>query len=91
MNWSASVTQGSAWLRITSGASGVNGGIIFVAYDANPDPGPRTGTIRVFAPVAMPGYVDVTVTQSGTAPPPTVTPLARTVQFPMRTSWATWT
>jgi hypothetical protein len=59
---------GSPWLRITSGASGVNGGIIFLAYDANPDPGPRTGTIRVSAPGASPPFVDVSVVQSGTAP-----------------------
>jgi hypothetical protein len=73
MNWAAAVSQGWPWLRITSGASGVNGGIIFVAFDANPDPGPRTGTIRVSAPTATPPYVDVTVVQSGTAPPPQVT------------------
>lgn len=73
MPWSGAVMPGSPWLRITSGASGVNGGIIFAGYDANPDPGPRTGTIRVSAPGATPPFVDVSVVQSGTAPPPQVT------------------
>ncbi|MBI4719361.1 MAG: PKD domain-containing protein [Planctomycetes bacterium] len=68
MPWSAAVTQGGAWLRITAGASGTNGGLIWVAYDANPDPGSRTGIVRVSAPAATPPYVDVSVVQAGTTP-----------------------
>ncbi len=69
--WTAQVVS-TPWMRIAYGSSGVNGGIIFLAYDANPDPGPRTGVIRVSSPGASPPFVDVTVTQAGTAPPPTV-------------------
>lgn len=73
MPYSVAVTQGGSWMRITSGATGVNGGLVWTAFDANPNPGPRTGVIRVTAPGATPGFVDVAVTQAGSAPPATVT------------------
>ncbi len=65
MPWSAAVTQGSSWLRIRQGFSGVNDGTIYVAYDANPNLEPRSGTIRVSAPGAIPPYTDVTLIQAG--------------------------
>lgn len=76
MAWSAAVTAGGAWLRITAGGSGTNAGTITVAYDANPGAASRTGTITVTAPGATGSPVSVNVTQAGSAPaenrPPTV-------------------
>jgi hypothetical protein len=72
MSWSAAVIPGSPWLRITSGASGVNGGTIYVGFDANQNPGSRTGIIRVSAPGAVPGFVDVQVVQVGNSAKPNV-------------------
>jgi hypothetical protein len=64
LNWSATVTSGADWLSITSGASGTNSGTITVAYTANCGNSSRTGTIRVTAPGAAGGPIDVMVTQA---------------------------
>jgi len=91
MNWMATVIQGSSWLRLTAGSSGINGGIVLLAYDANPNTDIRVGKIRVIAPGATPSAVDFTLTQSGTAPPPGASathftfndlPLVQTVDAP---------
>jgi hypothetical protein len=72
MPWSAAVTQGSSWLRVTSGLAGCEDGIVNVAYDANPNPEARLATIRVSAPGAIPDYVDVTLTQAAGEPAPRI-------------------
>jgi len=72
--WSAGVTSGADWLRITSPlpANGTSSAILWAQFDANLDPASRTGTIRVNAPAANPIFREVTLTQAGTAPPPAV-------------------
>ena len=66
MPWTAAVTSGSSWLKITSGSSGSNAGTITSSYDANTGATSRTGTIRVTAAGASGSPKDVTVTQAGT-------------------------
>jgi len=65
MPWTASVTSGSSWLSIQSGASGSNTGTITCAFTANTSSTARTGTIRVTATGATGSPKDVTVTQAG--------------------------
>jgi hypothetical protein len=43
------VSESVSWLRITSGARGVNGGRVYIAYDRNTSSRDRTGIIRVAA------------------------------------------
>ncbi|MCR4439992.1 MAG: FlgD immunoglobulin-like domain containing protein [bacterium] len=69
MNWTATVTEGAAWLTITSGASGTNKGTIAVAHTANPSTTPRSGTITVTAPGASGSPCQVTVNQNGATEP----------------------
>jgi len=77
MNWTAAVTVGGTWARITSGASGSNAGTITVGFDANPAGGvQRTATIRVTALGATGSPVDVTVVQAAN---PVGSPAVRTV------------
>ena len=65
VDWTAAVTAGQEWLSIQSGASGTNAGTIVAAYQENPDPAQKIGTIQVTpADIAVPA-VSVTVTQSG--------------------------
>ena len=65
MAWTAAVTAGGTWARITSGASGSNAGTVTVGFDANPVGGvQRAATIRVIAAGATGSPVDVTVVQA---------------------------
>jgi len=71
MPWTAVVTPASSWLRIISGASGTNSGIINCGFDANTSTSDRTATIRVTATTGATGSpVDVTVTQAPTSTTP---------------------
>ena len=64
MNWTASVSSGGSWARITSGASGVNAGTVTVGYDGNPSGGAaRTCTVQVVASGASGSPQNVTVSQ----------------------------
>jgi len=63
MQWSATVTSGSDWLSIQSGASGTSTGTINCAFTANPASS-RTGTIRITADGASGSPKDVSVIQS---------------------------
>ena len=63
MSYSASVTSGSAWLHISSGASGGNSGTIMVSYDQNTGT-QHSGTIQVTASGASGSPVPVTITQA---------------------------
>ncbi len=64
MPWTASVTSGGTWARITSGSSGSNAGTVTVVYDANPAGGEtRTATIRVTATGATGSPQEVSVVQ----------------------------
>lgn len=48
LGWRAAMVTGADWARITFGASGTNGGGIYVAYDANPIGGSeRIATLNV--------------------------------------------
>jgi hypothetical protein len=53
------VSESVSWLRITSGASGVNGGRVYLACDANNSSRDRTAIIKIAAPGASgsPAYV----------------------------------
>ena len=64
MPWTASVTSGSDWLAITSGASGTNTGTITCSYTANTGTVNRKAVIRVTATGATGSPADVTVTQA---------------------------
>ncbi len=75
LNWSASVISGNAWLSITSGDSGTNGGVIGLAVQKNTG-AQRAGTVRITAPGAVNPQIDVTVTQSA-APRLVITPTNR--------------
>jgi len=76
MTWTASVTSGGDWLRITSGSGGTNAGTITCAYDANTGAAFRTASLRVAAAGVNGSPVDITVTQAGAVTPtPTPTPL----------------
>ena len=65
MTWTASVTSGS-WLRISSGATGINSGTITVSYDDNLGKETRTGKIQVTASGATDNSQEITVIQSAT-------------------------
>lgn len=68
MAWTASVTSGGSWAKITSGASGSNAGKVTVGYDGNPEGGAaRAATIRVVAPGAEGSPIEVTVSQNAGA------------------------
>jgi hypothetical protein len=69
MPWSASVTSGSSWLSITSGATGSNSGTITCNYSINTTTSSRTATIRITASGATGSPVDVTVTQASAGQP----------------------
>ncbi len=64
MAWTAEVTSGLEWLRITSGASGSDTGTVAVAFDENTEAAPRIGTVTVTAPGASGSPVDLTVMQA---------------------------
>ncbi|MBW7864363.1 MAG: SUMF1/EgtB/PvdO family nonheme iron enzyme [Candidatus Hydrogenedentes bacterium] len=64
MNWSANVTVGGSWCRITSGMIGTNSGTVNVVYDTNSGQSPRTGEITVTAGGAMGSPVKVKVEQT---------------------------
>jgi hypothetical protein len=64
MAWTAAVTSGGGWLRITSGTSGSDSGTITCAFDANTGASSRTAGIRITAPGATGSPVDVSVTQA---------------------------
>jgi len=64
LSYSSTVTSGSAWLSIASGATGGNSGTIAVSCSANTG-GQRSGTIQVTASGASGSPATVTVTQSG--------------------------
>jgi len=88
MGWTASVVSGSAWLSISSGASGTNSGTITASFTSNGSTESRTGTIRVTATGATGSPRDVTVTQAGTATQPilAVAPESRSVSSPSGTT-----
>jgi beta-lactam-binding protein with PASTA domain len=60
--WEAMVIEGSDWLEIATGQSGVDDGAIEVAFSENTTPDARLGTIRVTAS-AEGSPIDVTVMQ----------------------------
>ena len=65
MNWSATVTSGGSWARITSGLNGIDSGAVTVGYDVNTGANSRQAAVRVTAAGATGSPSDVTVTQAG--------------------------
>jgi hypothetical protein len=63
MSYTASVTSGSSWLQISSGASGENSGTIVVSYDQNCTGAQRAGAIVVTANGASGSPMTVAVVQ----------------------------
>jgi len=78
MPWTAAVTSGGSWLRITSGASGSNAGTITCAFDANTTTASRTGSIRITATGATGSPKDVTVTQAAASASPLISGSVKT-------------
>ena len=64
MNWSASITEGSGWLSITFGGTGVNTGTVNINYSANSTSSSRTGKILVTSNGAIGSPKEVTIIQS---------------------------
>jgi hypothetical protein len=83
MTWTAYVAQGSFWLSITSGTSGVNSGTIQVRFSENTDLSPRTGRVRVTATGAVGSPQDVMIVQAGRPATPVlaVTPANQNVAW----------
>lgn len=65
MNWSASVTSVTSWLRITSDSSGTNDGTIHVEYDAYRGASSRSGTIQVSSANATDSPQTISIVQAG--------------------------
>src|SRR5437867_1779533 len=63
MSYSATVSSGNSWLRITSGSSGGNSGTIGISYDADTG-AQRSGTIVLTANGASGSPVTLTITQA---------------------------
>ncbi len=63
MNWTASVTNGSSWLTISSGSSGTNSGTINLSYTANAGSA-RSGTVTITASGATGSPKTLTVNQA---------------------------
>ena len=63
LNWTAQVTGGGSWLRITSGSSGSNSGTINCSFDKNTTTSERTGTIRVDGGGVTGSPIDLTIKQ----------------------------
>ena len=76
MQYAASISAGSDWLSIITGASGGNSGVIRVLLAENKGI-LRTGQITVMASGANGSPTVVTITQAGTAGSPTPTPTPR--------------
>lgn len=74
MEWTAAVTAGNTWARITSGSSGINSGSIIIAAEANTEDSPRTAVITVTAPDAAGSPKTITVYQAAQSPVLTVLP-----------------
>ncbi|MBF0243553.1 MAG: DUF1566 domain-containing protein [Desulfamplus sp.] len=74
MNWTAAVTLGVDWLRITSGVNGINSGVINFTFAANPNNSERTGIITVTATGAEGSPKELRVIQAaGSIDQPVVT------------------
>jgi hypothetical protein len=67
LSYSSTVTSGSSWLSITSGATGGNSGTITASYTSNTGV-QRSGTIQITASGASGSPATVTITQTGVAP-----------------------
>ncbi len=81
MDWTASVTTGSTWAHITSGASGTNTGVINVSLDANPNATIRSAVITISSVGATGSPKTVTIDQAANPPILTVLPPSRSVTY----------
>ncbi len=71
LDWTASISVGADWLRVTQGASGTDDGVIEVAYDRHLALSPREGILRIEAPGGTGLPIDIAVTQAAcTLPDP---------------------
>ncbi|MDR0352377.1 MAG: SUMF1/EgtB/PvdO family nonheme iron enzyme [Opitutaceae bacterium] len=69
--WTAAVTAGGGWARITSGSTGTNAGTITLTYEANPPGGAaRTAKIEITAPGATGSPATVSLVQAANSRPP---------------------
>jgi hypothetical protein len=84
MPWTAAAVSEGDWLKIESGSSGSNGGIITCSFPAYTEVEERTGTIEVIAVGATGSPKFVTVTQAPAPAKPilAVSPLEQKVQYP---------
>ncbi len=79
MVWTAEVTEGSSFAHITSGASGLNTGLIIVSLDANPDAPIRSAVITVRSDGNFGSPKTLTIEQAANPPILTVLPPSRSV------------
>ncbi len=81
INWTATVSSGSSWAHILSGADGSNAGTIQVSLDINPDNAPRTALITVTDASGKNSPKTLVVNQDPNIPVLNVTPDIRTLDF----------
>ncbi|MCC6145078.1 MAG: carboxypeptidase regulatory-like domain-containing protein [Candidatus Hydrogenedentes bacterium] len=78
--WTAAVTNGQDWLRVTAGASGSEGDTLSLAWDESRSPAPRTGTVTITAAGASNSPLALNVVQAAdTTPEIAVVPDSLTV------------
>jgi len=65
IDWTASVSEGSAWASIRSGAGGTNSGTITVEVEANKGMASRNAVITISKAGTTDGAKSVTITQGG--------------------------
>jgi M6 family metalloprotease-like protein len=81
MNWTAAVTTGASWFRITSGSTGINAGTIEFSTDANNETAERTGVITITSLGATGSPKTVTIIQATNPPVLTASPASRSIDF----------
>ncbi len=81
MDWTASVTTGSAWVHLSSGATGNNSGTIGVAVDANSDSFARSGIITITSTGTTGSPKTVTINQAENPPVLNILPASQSVAY----------
>ncbi len=79
LNWTAAVVTGGAFASVSAGSSGINAGLITVAFSENTGTDDRVATIRVESGDASNSPVEVTITQTAQEAVLQVTPDTQSV------------
>jgi len=78
-NWTASISSAADWLRISSGSSGSNDGVVRLSIDANGTPTDRSASLVITAPGVFGSPISVPISQIGCTLPGT--PESATAEF----------